>query len=72
MDDGEESTPLMLAAAGNHIDIVSYLLEQNADIEATNKIGFTPLLSACISGHLKVVELLVARNADVLVTDHVR
>lgn len=36
-------TPLMLAVAGGHVDVVSLLLEREASVNVTNKHGFTAL-----------------------------
>lgn len=44
--DKSELTPLMLAVANSHFEVVRILLAQGADIKATNKVGTTVLMYA--------------------------
>ncbi|KAI8975530.1 ankyrin repeat-containing domain protein [Mycotypha africana] len=66
-------TALHMASANNHVDIVSYILEQFAKLDKEKKIdlvnvkneqGNTPLHWAALNGHYDVVELLVNNGAD--------
>jgi ankyrin repeat protein len=56
------STPLHLAAAEGHLEIVQLLMEQRFDINATIN-GFTPLHRAACGGHASVVEFLLNHKA---------
>lgn len=67
--DGRESTPLHFAAGYNRIDVLRYLLEQGADVEARDTGGLVPLHNACAYGHLAIAELLVKHGADVNASD---
>ena len=59
--------PLGLAAFLGHRDVVEFLLEAGADVNAVgrNENGFTALTGAVAGGHAEVVELLVDHGADV-------
>ena len=62
-------TPLHGAAWHGHIDVVQFLLEKNAEIEATDGLGRTPLHYAADWGHRDVVQLLLEKNAKIEATD---
>lgn len=62
-------TPLHLAVANNHKDVVKLLLANKADVNAREFGGFTPLLSAVLAGHTDIAELLLASGADVKAGD---
>ncbi len=64
-DNWGSETPLMKASYYGKIEIVKFLLENNADIKATDYRGNTPLLHAAWSGHLDVVKELIANGADI-------
>jgi ankyrin repeat protein len=46
------------------MEVVALLLERGADVDASNKAGWTPLIAAVLSGHTEVVRLLLERGAD--------
>ena len=52
-------TPLLLAAAKGHDDIVAALIAAGADKEATMPTGDTPLMTAAFNGHKDVVRVLL-------------
>lgn len=54
-------TPLHVAAANRHCDVVRRLAEAGASIEAQNSHGNTPLHSAAATGTVDVVS--VSRSA---------
>lgn len=57
-------TPLHYAAANGHKDIVEYLLEHSAYIDAASANGTTPLMLAAREMKPTVARLLVAEGAD--------
>ncbi|MBI1919528.1 MAG: ankyrin repeat domain-containing protein [Geobacter sp.] len=64
--DREGYTPLAYAAQKGCMDVVTLLVEANADVDATYaRIGWTPLLHAAQSRHADVVGYLLAHGAEV-------
>ncbi len=61
----DQSTPLHIAAKVGFIEGVKKLLENDADIEAVDKLGFTPLLSACKEIKENTANLLIEAGANV-------
>jgi ankyrin repeat protein len=59
---GEEEAPLIVAAGNGHLNVISYLLAQGADVNAQDGEA---LISAAMDGHLSVVKYLVSQGADV-------
>ena len=59
----------MRAAWFGHMQLVSVLLEFNADINRQSENGISPLLGAVGNGHAEVVAVLLHRNADVALED---
>lgn len=51
--------------APNRLDVVRYLVENGADINAPTKNGNTPLYIAAGSNHLDIVKYLASEGADV-------
>lgn len=62
--DRNGETPLTLAAALGHTDIVRWLVDNGADFERRNHFGFSPLAAAARLGKHRVVGLLLERGAD--------
>lgn len=52
------------AAAKNHIDHVTKLVEHHVDINSVDKEGCSGLMLAAREGHLDVVQYLIQRGAD--------
>ncbi|XP_030756084.1 ankyrin repeat domain-containing protein 17 isoform X3 [Sitophilus oryzae] len=58
------STPLMEAAQEGHIDLVRFLLEYGANVNAVTQTNDTALTYACENGHTDVSELLLQYGGD--------
>eukprot|EP00698_Gefionella_okellyi_P010314 TRINITY_DN2669_c0_g1_i2.p1 TRINITY_DN2669_c0_g1~~TRINITY_DN2669_c0_g1_i2.p1 ORF type:complete len:402 (-),score=53.59 TRINITY_DN2669_c0_g1_i2:29-1234(-) len=56
-------SPLCIAVANNRVDVCSFLVSQNVDINAG--ADQTPLFAAAVAGNLQLLKLLIARKADV-------
>jgi len=59
-----KETILHLASRRNTLDIVKYLVDNGADIGATDKYGGTPLFDAACSGNIDIVKYLLDQGAD--------
>ena len=73
--------PLFLAAANGNLDILSYLFEQGANVNASSSAHFsglphyslhwyTPLIVALKNGHNDAFTFLIDKGADVNLQDH--
>lgn len=60
----EFETPLHLAAAEGHVNVIGALLSCGASPAAATSSGWTPLHRACLWGHTKAVAALVRSGAD--------
>ena len=54
-----------MSAQDGHLDVVKFLVEQQAEVNAKKDDGWTPLHSAAQNGHLDVVKFLVEQRAEV-------
>ena len=61
----DQETPLCLAAEAGHGDVLAFLLEKGAAIDAKARCGCTPLLKALKKDRRAAAELLIARGADI-------
>jgi hypothetical protein len=57
--------PLFLAAADGRLEVVRYLLDQGADVNAREKLGDTALTEATYYGRAAIVKELLFRGADI-------
>jgi ankyrin repeat protein len=64
-EDVYQQTPLHFAAKYNHTNMIQFLLEEGADIEAEDANLNTPLLVAAGGGHVDAVATLIRWKADV-------
>ncbi|KAL3125271.1 hypothetical protein niasHT_000682 [Heterodera trifolii] len=63
-------TPLMIAACDrSQTEIVTFLVENGANINLQNGDGATALMYACYKGNVDIVRLLLSHGANVELTD---
>ena len=55
----------MKAAKHGHLEIVSYLMENGADINRRDNRGMNALYWASSNGHREIVEALISHKSDV-------
>jgi ankyrin repeat protein len=53
------------AAAAGHTEIVELLIKAGANVNLTDKLGFSPIASAAYSGYSEIVNLLIEAGADI-------
>jgi ankyrin repeat protein len=53
------------AAAAGHTEIVELLIQAGANVNLTDKLGFSPIASAAYSGYSEIVNLLIEAGADI-------
>ena len=63
------SDAIYAAARNGHTEVVEYLLDHGAKIDAKGIFGATGLHWAAINGHRKTVELLLSRGANLTIRD---
>lgn len=56
--------PLHAAVSGRNAEAVAMLLEQGADVNARQQVGYSPLMGAAGAGQDDIADLLLARGAD--------
>lgn len=71
ISDKQENTPLILAAAKGHKEIVEELLARvtKAHLNTKNKNGNTALMEATRLGHIDIVKMLLMYGADIDATN---
>lgn len=62
-------TSLLVAALGNHVEVVSLLLEHKPNVNAVDKDGFTALSIACRDGFHEIVNALLNAGAYINIQD---
>jgi len=67
--DLDGNTPLHIAAMGGYKDLVDSLIAAGADVNATNKAGYTPIASALLSVETNKAEIIKALAAAGARTD---
>jgi hypothetical protein len=60
-----QSTPIMLATLGSHLDIVQYLVKIGADLTITNTQGHTVIEIAALKQNMKIVEFFLEHFNEV-------
>ncbi len=68
-DSGWGRTALHWAARGVHFEVMKLLVDQGADVKATDNSDITALHSVAARGHREATELLVSRGADLNAVD---
>ena len=63
------SDAVFAAARNGHTEVVEYLLDHGAQVDAKGVFGATGLHWAAINGHRETVELLIARGANLTIRD---
>ena len=58
-------SPVGVAAARNHVNVVRMLLSAKADVDATDPVGCTPIAYAARNGREHAVEVLLEARANV-------
>jgi ankyrin repeat protein len=58
-------TPLHKGVQNGHVEVVQFLLENQAEVSAANCFGQTPLHQAAVDGSTDVVKRLIAHSAEV-------
>lgn len=58
-------TPLHYAATGGHTELIQFLLDESAYIDAESPNGTTPLMMAARYGNAQAVKLLMVEGADI-------
>eukprot|EP00903_Cladosiphon_okamuranus_P019236 g17689.t1 len=62
-------SPLHDAASSGHDEMVTLLLKEGAEKDATDEVGQTPLMWAVRAGHVAIVKTLVEGGVDVRAAD---
>ena len=70
--DADGRTPLHRACEGVHFEVVKFLVEKGADVNARNGFRDTPLHYAAQSGNADVVKLLLDNGADPTARNNMR
>lgn len=67
--DEQGRTPLHWASRGVHLDVLEYLVENGADVNAVDDDKVTPLHSLSYRGNTKAMEILMEEGANVETKD---
>jgi ankyrin repeat protein len=65
-----DKTPLMVAASEEKLDMIAFLIDQGADIDARDSEGCTAFMSSAKHVRPEVLALLAQRGADLYVRDN--
>lgn len=69
-EDDMGATPLHWAVLSGNKDLVNYLLDEEADLDARQKAGITPLMVAIGLGRADIAQILINRGSDVSMGDY--
>lgn len=60
-----QTTALLEATAQGNVEVMSFLINEGADVNAVDKDGWTALMGATVQGHLDSLKLLLEHGASV-------
>jgi hypothetical protein len=63
------STPLIVAAEEGRLDVVEFLVDSGANLNARNDLNYTALHWAAFHGHQAIVKFLITNKADANIKD---
>ncbi|MGE9762741.1 MULTISPECIES: ankyrin repeat domain-containing protein [Pseudomonadaceae] len=69
VSDGQGNTPLLLATAGNRVEVARLLIAAGADVNRQNRIHDSAYLLAGAAGRLEILRLTLAHGADLRSTN---
>ncbi|MCH9693470.1 MAG: ankyrin repeat domain-containing protein [Gammaproteobacteria bacterium] len=69
LQDGDARTPLVNAAIVGNIRVLTWLLDNDADMDSQDRDGCTALHFAVQEKHAEIIEMLLDGGADVGLTD---
>ena len=69
VQDAQGNTPLLLATAGNHIEVARSLILHGADVNLQNAQQDSAYLLAGARGHLEILRMTLSRGADLKSTN---
>ena len=71
MTDSTESrlTPLLCAVKERQLELITFLVERGADVNAEDSTGYSPLFYACLNSDIECATLLLQCGADPLHRD---
>ena len=58
-------TPLHNGCERGQVEVIKFLLDKGADMDARGEQGMTTLMTACGNRNMAVVEVLVERGVDI-------
>lgn len=64
------TTPMMIAALSGNVDLLQWLIEHKARVDAQNILGVTALHMACGKGNAEYVHILLEHGANPNLTDN--
>ena len=67
--DGEGRTPLIYAAFSANEEMLQWLIENNADIDAQDRNGWCALHAASQNKHVEIIKILIDSEANPNLTD---
>jgi ankyrin repeat protein/mannosyltransferase OCH1-like enzyme len=62
-------TALYIASQNGHLDVVQFLIENDADLEIPQPNGWTALYAAIVNGHVEIIKSLLQGGASLSVRD---